>query len=37
MQLRPKNTVPEPTRNAEAVLEVLVMVNHVVLFQVGVE
>lgn len=37
MQLGPENPVPEPTRDTETVLEVLVMVNHVVLFQVGVE
>lgn len=37
MQLRPKNTVPEPTCDSEAILEVLVVVNHMILFQVGIE
>lgn len=37
MQLSPKNPVPETTRHTEAILEVLVMMDHVILFQVGVK
>lgn len=36
MQFSPKNTIPEPIRDTEAILEVFVVMLHVVLFQVGV-